>query len=211
MEYLNTISDEEVKLLPKVCFDGEIEVIEDFREQNIAADYLLSHQVIGFDTESRATFKKGVANKIALLQLSAGGRAFLVRVNKVKLSQGIIKLLQSPDHLKVGVAIRDDLTELRTVSDFEPHGFVDLQRIMGDFNISELGLKKITAIVLGTQISKAQRLSNWEATNLTEGQIRYAATDAWISEEIFKHLDINEATLKKGLATPKIKIKKSKK
>lgn len=197
-------------MLPKVCFEGEIEVIEDFREQNSAAEYLLSHQIIGFDTESRASFQKGVVNKIALLQLSAGGRAFLIRVNKVKLSQGIIKVLESGNHLKVGVALRDDLKELRTVTEFEPRGFVDLQRIMGDFNIAELGLKKVTAIVLGVQISKAQRLSNWEATNLTESQIRYAATDAWISEEIFNRLEMNEATLKKGLTTPKVKSKAEK-
>lgn len=202
MEYLNKISDEEVKLLPKVSFEGEVEVIEDFREQNIAADYLLSHAtVIGFDTESRASFKKGVINKIALLQLSGAGRAYLIRVNRVKLSQGIIKLLESPKHIKVGVALKEDVKELRSITDFEPKGFLDLQRVVGDFNIGELGLKKMSAIVLGVQISKAQRLSNWEATTLTESQIRYAATDAWISEQIFLGLNMNEATLKKGLIT----------
>lgn len=202
MEYLNKISDEEVKLLPKVSFEGEVEVIEDFREQNIAADYLLSHTtVIGFDTESRASFKKGVINKIALLQLSGAGRAYLIRVNRVKLSQGIIKLLESPKHIKVGVALKEDVKELRSITDFEPKGFLDLQRVVGDFNIGELGLKKMSAIVLGVQISKAQRLSNWEATTLTESQIRYAATDAWISEQIFLGLNMNEATLKKGLIT----------
>lgn len=202
MEYLNKISDEEVKLLPKVSFEGEVEVIEDFREQNIAADYLLSHTtVIGFDTESRASFKKGVINKIALLQLSGAGRAYLIRVSRVKLSQGIIKLLESPKHIKVGVALKEDVKELRSITDFEPKGFLDLQRVVGDFNIGELGLKKMSAIVLGVQISKAQRLSNWEATTLTESQIRYAATDAWISEQIFLGLNMNEATLKKGLIT----------
>lgn len=202
MEYLNKISDEEVKLLPKVSFDGKIEVIEDFREQNNAADFLLSHTtVIGFDTESRASFKKGVTNKIALLQLSGAGRVFLIRVNRVKLSQGIIKLLESPNHIKVGVALKEDVKELRSITSFEPRGFLDLQRVVSDFNISELGLKKMSAIVLGVQISKAQRLSNWEATTLTESQIRYAATDAWISEQIFLGLNMNEATLKKGLIT----------
>lgn len=214
MDLIKKISDEEVKLLPKVCFDGEIEIIEDFSEQNRVADYLLKHRVIGFDTESRASFKKGVNNSIALLQLSAAGKAFLIRVNKVKLSQGIIKLLQSPSHIKVGVALRDDIKELRSISNFEPKGFFDLQRVMGDFQIGELGLKKISAIVLGVQISKAQRLSNWEATTLTESQIQYAATDAWIGEEIFNHLEISEEILAKGLvmvgntpSKPKVKRK----
>lgn len=199
MKFLNKISDEEVKLLPKVNFEGDIVMIENFKEQNAAAEFLMFHRVIGFDTESRASFQKGVVNKIALLQLSAGGKVFLIRVNKVKLSAGIIKVLESESHIKVGVALRDDVKELRTVTDFEPRGFLDLQKIMGDFDIAELGLKKISAIVLGVQISKAQRLSNWEATVLTDNQQIYAATDAWICEEIFNRLNINESTIEKGL------------
>lgn len=200
------IADEEVKTLPRVAFDGPVEVIEDFREQNAAADFLLQYNVIGFDTESRASFQKGVENKIALVQFYAGGRAFLIRINKVKLSQGMLKLLQSPDHIKVGVALREDIRDLQGVTDFEPRGFFDLQRVMSDVGIGELGLKKISAIVLGIQISKAQRLSNWEAVTLTDSQIIYAATDAWVCCEIFNSLDITDEILKKGEATVTTKL-----
>lgn len=195
------IADEEVKTLPRVAFEGPIEVIEDFKEQNAAADYLLQYNVIGFDTESRASFQKGVVNKIALVQFYAGGRAFLIRINKVKLSQGILKLLQSPNHIKVGVALREDIRDLQSVTDFEPRGFFDLQRVMTDLGIGELGLKKISAIVLGVQISKAQRLSNWEAVTMTDSQVIYAATDAWVCCEIFNNLNITDELLKKGEST----------
>lgn len=200
------ITDEEVKTLPRVAFEGPVEVIEDFKEQNAAADFLLQYNVIGFDTESRASFQKGVENKIALVQFSAGGRAFLIRINKVKLSQGILKLLQSPNHIKVGVALREDIRDLQGITDFEPRGFFDLQRIMNDIGIGELGLKKICAIVLGIQISKAQRLSNWEAVKLTDSQLVYAATDAWVCCEIFNNLILTDELLKKGEATVSTKL-----
>ena len=46
----------------------------------------------------------------------------------------------------------------------------------------------MSAIVLGVRISKAQRLSNWEAQALTPAQQLYAATDAWICREIYLRL-----------------------
>lgn len=200
MELLKKISDEEVKQLPKICYEGEITVIEDYKEQNLAAEYLMANaKVIGFDTESRASFQKGVVNKIALLQLYGADRGFLIRLNKVKLSQGILKLFQSKNHLKVGLAIKEDLRELLSVAEFKPVNFFDLQKVMVDLNIGELGLKKISALVLGIQISKAQRLSNWEAITLTESQLRYAATDAWVSQQIFSCLKMDKEIIKKGV------------
>lgn len=200
MELLKKISDEEVKQLPKMGYEGEIVVIEDYKEQNQAAEYLMANaKVVGFDTESRASFQKGVVNKVALLQLYGADRAFLIRLNRVKISQGVIKLFQSKSHLKVGLAINEDIRELLSVSEFEPVNFFDLQKVMADLNIGELGLKKISALVMGIQISKAQRLSNWEAITLTESQLRYAATDAWVSEQIFSRLEMSKETIKKGV------------
>lgn len=200
-ETLKKISDEEVKDLPKVGFTGEIEIIEDYHEQNRVASFLSDYRVIGFDTESRASFKKGVVNKVSLVQLSAGGKAFLIRVNKVKLSAGIIKIMESAEHIKVGVALNEDVREVLSLGKFTPAGFYDLQRVMSDFSIGELSLKKISAIVLGVQISKAQRLSNWEASKLTPAQEVYAATDAWVCEEIFKSLGLDKELNPKGFIT----------
>ncbi len=206
LEYKNKITDEEIKLLPKIAFDGEIHLISDSDHQRQAAEYLRKHRIIGFDTESRASFKKGVKNSIALIQLSAGDKAFLIRVSKIKLVQEIIDILESPEHLKVGVALNEDIRELQRVSDFTPKGFIDLQYIMKIFGIEELGLKKITAIILEGQMSKAQRLSNWEANVLTESQQIYAATDAWVCEEIFTQLPITDEVLQRGMVTIKNRV-----
>jgi ribonuclease D len=56
------------------------------------------------------------------------------------------------------------------------------------FHIDELGLKKISGIVLNRRISKSQQVSNWDADELTEAQLRYAATDAWICLMIYYRL-----------------------
>ena len=187
MTYRENISNEEVNDLPLISFDGPITVL-DTEDQEEAAAYLSQQQVIGFDTESRAVFKKGVKDTISLVQLSGPDRSFLIRVNKTPLSKGVISVLQSRRIVKVGLAIRDDLLRMKEVNRFHPNKFIDLQSIVGDFGIREMSLKKITAIVMGHRISKAQRLSNWNAVSLTEAQQRYAATDAWICREIYNKL-----------------------
>ncbi len=64
-------------------------------------------------------------------------------------------------------------------------GFLDLQQYVEAFRIEEKGLKKLSGIVLGRRISKSQQVSNWDADLLTEAQLRYAATDAWICLKIY--------------------------
>lgn len=192
--YRETITKEEIDLLPPPAFDSEV-VVLDTEDQEQAAAYLSAQRVIGFDTESRPSFRKGVQNKIALLQLSGGGKTFLIRLNKTRLSKAILKILQSRSILKVGAAIRDDILLMQEVSRFTPRGFVDLQNLMGDYGIQELSLKKMSAIVLGVRISKAQRLSNWSAQSLTSAQTRYAAIDAWICREIYFELRRNKDKL----------------
>lgn len=210
MGFLNKITDEDVKLLPKIGYDGVVHIIDNYKDQNMAADYLSRYRVIGFDTESRAVFKKGVNNVMSLVQLFAGEKAFLIRVNKIRLTQSIVDILQSEKHIKVGVALNDDISYLQKINQFTPKGFFDLQKVVKDFNIEELSLKKISAIVVGIQISKAQRLSNWNVSTLTEKQIRYAATDAWVCHEIYNRLEITPELAKKGEITASAKSKNKK-
>jgi ribonuclease D len=144
--------------------------------------------MIGFDTETKPSFKRGQVNSVALLQLSTGKKAFLFRINKIGLPDALKKILSDPEVMKVGVAIHDDIKGLQRISPFKPAGFIELQHEVKDYGISDFSLKKIAGIVLGIRISKSQRLSNWEADELTEAQQCYAATDAWISFQILHSL-----------------------
>lgn len=185
-----SISPEEIAALELASFPGEIVVIdEDGEALDQAVRYLKRQKVLGFDTESRPTFSPDQRPcGTALLQLSGGGKAFLFRVKKCGLPRSLASVLASPFIKKVGAATLDDVRGLQKITRFQPRGFVDLQKIVWEYGIRDMSVKKMAAIILGCKISKAQQLSNWEAEHLSEGQQRYAATDAWICREMYLRL-----------------------
>lgn len=187
-KFERTISNEQLAELPIGYFEQKIVVVNDPSQIQEACDDLSSCSVIGFDTETRPSFKAGVSNKISLLQLSTTTTCYLFRLCRIPLEKPILKILASKHIIKVGAAVRDDIKGLRALRQFTPEGFVDLQSIVKDYGIDDLSLRKLAAITMGIRISKAQRLSNWEAHELTPMQQRYAATDAWVSLLIYKTL-----------------------
>lgn len=183
-----SISNDEMSALPLSSFAGTIHLIERIEEVNPALDYLKNQTLLGFDTETKPSYSKGQNNPVSLLQLSTSDRAFLFRINMIGLPPGLIKILASPKILKIGAAIRDDIKILQKICHFKPDGFIELQAMVEDYGIENFSLKKLSAIVLGFRISKSQRLTNWDATELTESQQVYAATDAWVAYEIYTRL-----------------------
>ena len=186
--FIDKISNEQTALLPAVEFRGEIRIVEHERDIAAACKTLAEQPVIGFDTETRPSFKAGVTYRVALLQLSTPTVCYLFRLNKIPLAKPILQLLEDRRVLKIGADVAGDLRSLRQIRHFRDGGFVDLQGIAPEWGIGEKSLRKLSAIVLGRRVSKAQRLSNWEAAQLTEKQMRYAATDAWICPEIYRTL-----------------------
>lgn len=188
MSFQPTITNEQTAELSAAHFDGKIIIVE--RDSQIAAVCrdLAEQKVIGFDTETRPSFKAGVTNKVALLQLSTHNRCYLIRLNKMKLHNALLKILSNPNILKIGADVAGDLRSLHVLRHFNERGFIDLQHIARDWGIEEKSLRKLSAIVLGQRVSKAQRLSNWEASTLTPQQQMYAATDAWVCIKIYERL-----------------------
>ena len=185
-----TISPEEIGRLELASFPGEIHVIDSLEEEfGQAISYLKRQKVIGFDTETRPTFSpEQRSTGTALLQLSGSGKAYLFRLKKCGLPRALASVLASPSILKVGAATLDDVRGLQRITQFAPKGFVDLQNLVWEYGIRDKSVKKMTAIILGVKISKAQQLSNWEAEKLSEGQQKYAATDAWVCREMYLKL-----------------------
>lgn len=188
MDFLPTITNEQTAELPSAHFDGKIVIVDrDDQIMDVCRD--LSRQtLIGFDTETRPSFKTGVTNKVALLQLSTHEKCYLIRLNKIKLHNPILKILSNADIIKIGADVAGDLRALHMLRNFNERGFIDLQHIAKNWGIEEKSLRKMSAIILGKRVSKAQRLSNWEATALTPQQQMYAATDAWICIMIYEKL-----------------------
>jgi len=183
-----SISKEDIKELPLKQFEGPVTVVEDPEKVRNIVEQLKQYKVIGFDTETKPSFKKGVSHKVALLQLSTEEEAFLFRLNLTGINGDLSDLLADSEILKVGVGIREDLRGLRELNYFTPGGFVELQDVAPDYGIDALSLKNLAGLLLGIRVSKRQRLSNWEAGQLTEGQILYAATDAWVALQIYNKL-----------------------
>ena len=192
--FIDKISNEQTALLPAVEFRGEIRIVEHERDIAAACKTLAEQPVIGFDTETRP----GVTFRVSLLQLSTPTVCYLFRLNKIPLAKPILQLLEDRRVLKIGADVAGDLRSLRQIRHFRDGGFVDLQGIAPEWGIGEKSLRKLSAIVLGRRVSKAQRLSNWEAATLTDKQQLYAATDAWVCTRIYEQL----------LRTPKKPIRK---
>jgi len=182
------ISKEELSELTVQAFEGDIIVIDFEQEANKVYEFLKRQRILGFDTETKPSFKKGKKNQVALLQLATEKSAFLFRLNKIGLPQGLIDILSDPKIEKVGVAIKDDIMALKHIHLFEPKGFIEIQEKVKILEINNFGLKSLSGLLLGFRISKAQQTSNWEAEQYTEAQIKYAATDAWVSLKIYKRL-----------------------
>lgn len=189
--YQISITPEELEKLPRAAFKGQIEVIDNLDDGRFeqAVRYLQRQQIIGFDTESRPTFSPDQPHYgTSLLQLSGAEKAFLFRIKHIGIPEQICRILASPDILKIGAAVADDVRGLQRYHGFKPAGFVDLQKIAWEYGIKEKGVKKMAAIILGVRISKTQQLSNWEAERLSESQQLYAATDAWVCREMYQEL-----------------------
>lgn len=174
--------------LPRVLFTGHIEVIVSESEAQKAVEFLLNQPLLGFDTETKPTFKVGRMNQVALLQVSNGGLCFLFRLNRIGLPQCLVKLLEDKKITKVGLSWHDDLRALNLRKKFRPGTFIDLQDMAKEMGIVDLSLQKLYANIFGEKISKGQQLSNWEADSLTEAQQLYAATDAWACIQLYKEM-----------------------
>lgn len=187
--FAENLSNDEVNELPLYQFNGGVFVIDTFEKLDDYLPLLDGQKILGFDTETKPSFKKGKVNPVSLLQITTNNEAFLIRINRIGLPEEIKKILSDPNVLKIGLAIKDDIKILNQINDFEAKSFIDLQDYVEDFGIEAKSLKKITAIVLNKRISKSQQVSNWERSELTDAQKTYAATDAWACLKIYKKLN----------------------
>lgn len=186
--YSLTITKEQLAELPRVEFPGVIKVVNTAAEARKAVSILKKYPILGFDTESKPTFRKGVPIHVSLIQISADDVCFLFRVRKIDDLEPLHEIMDNPDIPKIGLSLHDDFAMLAHNYDFHPQGFIDLQKLVPDYNFGCSSLQKIYAILFDMKISKSQQLSNWDAETLTEAQTSYAAIDAWACIRIYRRL-----------------------
>ena len=183
-----SITKDEIVHLPVLKFNGKI--ILKNGDQDIAPvmEELYSAKMVGFDTETKPTFKKGQVHPIALLQFAVNGKAFIFRVHESGIPNAIVNFLSDPSIIKIGVALDDDFAQLRRQVDFEPQNFIDLNKLAPQLGIENIGVRNLSAIFLDGRVSKNQQTSNWENPELSKSQLNYAATDAWVCLKIYQRM-----------------------
>lgn len=184
-----SIPKDRIGEMPAAVFGGKIKVIDNAADARAAVRYLSRQPIVGFDSETRPSFRRGSTHNVALVQLSTHDICFLFRINKTGFVEPLRRFFELPNVKKIGLSVKDDFHGLHKLGDFKPEGFVELQDYVRDFGIVDASLQKIYAILFGERISKGQRLTNWEAAELTEAQQHYAALDAWSCIRIYEHLE----------------------
>ncbi len=183
------IAKDTIPALPLLQFSGKVRLITNKKSLEKAIETLKAAKVLGFDTETRPSFKKGQSFSISLIQFSTNDEAFLIRLNRSEINPEICKILADPKIIKTGIALHDDIKGLQKLVPFEANGFVDLSDVGKHMKIKQLGLRNMAAMLLGGRVSKSAKLSNWNAPQLTQSQILYAATDAWVSLLLYQEME----------------------
>ena len=190
----NKFDKAKISTLPRVLFKGRIVVVLTERDADKAVRYLLSQPILGVDTETRPSFKKGETHQVALLQVSSYDVCFLFRLNQLGMSPSVKRLLEDTRVPKIGLSLRDDLLSLHKLADFNAGYFIDLQDHMREIGVEDLSLQKLYANFFAQKISKREQLTNWEADILQDKQKLYAATDAWSCIMLYEELQRLEQT-----------------
>ncbi len=195
-QFRTTITKEETNHLELNRYRGSITFVADDESLTNALKALRREKVLGFDTESRPSFKKGQNFLPSLVQLCGEETVYIFQLEHLSNPTRLFRLFERDDILKVGVATGFDVRQLTEIIPFKARGFLDLEPLTDKCGIKNNGLRSLTAIVLGFRISKSEQRSNWGRVQLSERQIQYAATDAWVSREIY--LRLMEALEKAG-------------
>lgn len=184
----NKFDKKSIAQLPTVTFPGKTVVVMSESEAEKAVHFLLSQDILGVDTETRPSFKKGESHMVSLLQVSTSDVCFLFRLNHIGITPAILRLLENKAVPMVGLSLHDDMLSLHKRVAFTPGYFIDLQDLVGELGIEDLSLQKLYANLFHQKISKRQRLTNWDSDVLNDKQKAYAALDAWACINLFKEI-----------------------
>jgi ribonuclease D len=183
-----SISRDEINELPLFRYEGQVHLVRTDSEAVAAVSDLRREKVLGFDIETRPTFRKGENYPPALLQLAGSSAVYVFQLLQLQDLQWFKELFSDARIIKAGVSLDSDIRKLKERQDFQEAGFVELSTLSDAAGIRNNGLRGLAAILLKIRISKGAQRSNWSRPDLSREQIVYAATDAFISREIYLRL-----------------------
>ena len=190
------INKDLLQWMPIAAFEGEVVVVDQEEQVAEAVAYLRTQKTVGVDTEARPSFQRGIHYPTALVQIASHERCYLFRLTHIGMPQELADFFADETVCKVGLAFKDDINGLRRRRNFTPANCIDIQKMVTQYGIFDMGLQKLFAICFGKKISKTQQLTNWENSHLTPEQARYASTDAWatllIYEDLLSHEQLSQ-------------------
>lgn len=183
-----TISREDLNKLPIRAYEGPIRLINEREQLGACIKQLSRERILGFDTETRPAFERGVSYPPALMQLATASEVFVFQFHALGGLGHLREVLEDANIIKAGVALSDDIKQLNECWKFKPSHFVEIGTMAKELGFKQTGLRSLAGMMLGFRISKREQRSNWARPNLTRSQIVYAATDAWVSRELYLHI-----------------------
>jgi|APTNR8051073442_1049403.scaffolds.fasta_scaffold00037_117 ribonuclease D len=181
----HSISRDALILLPVQCYRGPVDVIDTDDAVPDAIAHLEKETLLGFDTETKPVFKPGISYPPALVQLAGEHRAYIFQLQKLTHLDALVRIFTNPRIIKAGIALADDLKKLQEVRAFTAAGFAEVGDLARKLGITQTGLRSLAGLILGYRVSKREQRSNWARPQLSPSQITYAATDAWVSRELY--------------------------
>lgn len=171
---------------------GSVFVVSDKRQARIACEELMRAETVGFDTESKPTFRKGEQSQGPhVLQFATAEKAFIFHSHIAESQEVIIELLASARLIKIGFDLKGDMRQITQRFGIRPAAVVDLGRSFRQLGYrNTIGATSAVAMLFQRRLhkSKAITTSNWAAPELSERQLLYAANDAYAAIRVFHAL-----------------------
>jgi ribonuclease D len=184
-ELQRNVSREEINELPIRRYEGEVRVVAALHDLAPAMADLLQETVVGFDTETRPSFRVGESYPPSLAQVATGRAVYLFQVQRQDIAAAVAEMLAEKRIVKAGVGLAYDLQALKKVIQFTEKSIVDLGTVATRHGLKQTGVRNLTGLFLGFRIPKGTKTSNWSRPRLSAQQITYAATDAWACRELY--------------------------
>ena len=184
-DFRREITKDEVNALPVRRYEGEIVLVRDAAGLDRMLADALQSAVTGFDTETRPAFRPGESYLPSVFQLATGRAVYVLQLAGAHCWPCVRGILEAQAVTKAGVSVSDDLKNLKKLFAFEEASVLDLGTVAKRHGFRQTGVRNLAALVLGFRVPKGAKTTNWAAPRLTDQQLVYAATDAWVCRELY--------------------------
>ena len=188
LDNINNYTDEN---LPNYSMKNKnVHVIRDEKGLNEAVLALSTSKILGFDTEQKPIFQKGVPpSPIAIIQMSNATDCYLFQVHLIRNIKPLLNILTNRNIVKVGIGLNGDNSALYQEFRIRPKCCIDFGSLFKSKMAypNDIGAKKSVLLFLNKNLQKSKRISrsNWENVNLTDIQVKYASEDASCVYDVF--------------------------